>query len=364
MHDVSHVGPEPPHDEGDHHSRGHDHDHHHPPRGPGHHHSHDQRHDDRHHHRRSQRPRGASNRRWIATAIVLAAGYLATGTYVVQSNELAVVRRFGKAAVKLSEPGLHWDLPWGLAVVDRVRVDQPQQVTVGALVSADAPEPETLRGQFLTGDQNLIHLAVTIQYSVSDATQYLFAATDASRLVAVAAESLITEMCAAVPVDDILLSAQVTLGSRLEQRLQAILDGYGLGVRLLNVSFTSPAPPAEVADAFSDVLKARSDRDKRMHDARSYQARTLQQAQAQAAKLHNEAVVYQQRRLAEARGEADRFTQLLAAYKESTTPAGVLRRVFLERMEEVLPRIRKVIVNPGPNAQPIDLSILKATPEQ
>lgn len=354
MHDVSRVGPQPPHDHGHNHGRHHDHEHHSHP----HHHAHD-------HHRPPQthRPGGSSARRWLAAVGLLTAGYLATGAYVVQSNELAVVRRFGKAAVKLSEPGLHWDLPWGFAVVDRVRVDQPQQVTVGALVSADAPEPETVRGQFLTGDQNLIHLAVTIQYSVSDAPRFLFAATDSPRLIAVAAESLISEMCAGFPVDDILLSAQVTLGNRLEQRLQAILDGYELGVRVLNVSFTSPAPPAEVADAFSDVLKARSDRDKRMHDARSYQGRVLQQAQAQAAKLYNEALVYQERRLAEARGEADRFTQLLAAYKESTTPPGVIRRIFLESMEAVLPRIRKVIVNSGPNAQPIDLSILRATPE-
>ena len=65
----------------------------------------------------------------------------------------------------------------------------------------------------------------------------------------------------------------------------------------------------------------------------------------EAARLIAEATGYCERRVNEAEGDAARFTSLAAEYAKAreTTEA----RLFLEAMEEVLPRLKKIVVEPG-----------------
>ena len=183
------------------------------------------------------------------------------------------------------------------------------------------------------------------------------------QLIANVAESLLTEMVANVSVDDILLSAQATLGTTLRDRLQALLaERYDAGVLIHSVSFTQATPPREVADAFSDVIKARNDKQKRINDAESYAARIARQTQARVEESLNKAHAYATRREAEGQSQAQRFTDLLAAYRASAVPEGVRRRLLLEAMERVLPRLKtKVIV--GTDSEPVDLGIWQTTPK-
>src|SRR5690606_31015445 len=143
--------------------------------------------------------------------VVLGLAYLATGAVVVQPNEEVIVRRFGRALPTPLPAGLHWELPWGLSQLDRVRGDTTRPVSRGTLTPGtdqglriDEPDTTT-QGRFLTGDQNLVQLAITIQYSLGDSRAYLFNSVDADRLIANCAEGLVTELAAHLPVDEILL---------------------------------------------------------------------------------------------------------------------------------------------------------------
>ena len=53
-------------------------------------------------------------------------------------------------------------------------------------------------------------------------------------------------------------------------------------------------------------------------------------------------------------GDAARFNQIAAEYGKALEVTG--RRLYLETMEEVLPRIRKLIVDPNGN---LDLTIVR-----
>lgn len=299
-----------------------------------------------------------------AIAALAAVAYLATGLYIVQPDECAIVRRFGRALDQPVGEGLHCDLPWGLSVVDRVKVDERRQVAISA--SWEAADPFELpapiaRGEYLTGDQNLVHVSLAVQYAISDPKAYLFASADVERTIASLAESHATTLAAGRSIDEILLAPQSGLGVPLVQKLADSLRDYGLGVRIENVNVTRLAAPQEVADAFNDVLKARSDREKRLHDAKSYQARVAQEALAQVQQQTNDALAHQSRRLAEASSQAQRFADLVAAYRQATHPAGATHRMLLEVLEESLPKLRKVLVTNGSNDEPIDLSIMKST---
>jgi membrane protease subunit HflK len=71
----------------------------------------------------------------------------------------------------------------------------------------------------------------------------------------------------------------------------------------------------------------------------------LPRARAEAIELTESARGYRDSRIAEARGEAERFTALLTAYQAA--PEVTRKRLYLETMEAVLPNVEKIIVEPG-----------------
>ena len=73
---------------------------------------------------------------------------------------------------------------------------------------------------------------------------------------------------------------------------------------------------------------------------------------------------YRQRKINEAEGDASRFTQVAAEFNKAIDVNG--RRLYVETMEEILPNIRKLIVDRSGN---LDLTIIRkgaepATPKQ
>ena len=66
---------------------------------------------------------------------------------------------------------------------------------------------------------------------------------------------------------------------------------------------------------------------------------------AKAAELVAEAAAYKDAKVAEATGEAQRFSALLVEYRRA--PEITRKRLYLETMEEVLPGVEKVIIEPG-----------------
>jgi membrane protease subunit HflK len=313
-----------------------------------------------------------TKRRRIVVAIAGAAlAYLATGFFVVQPNQQAIVRRFGRAVDPPVREGLHWDLPVGFATIDRVAVDERRQVaappSLGSSTDPLGMAEYSGSGQYLTGDQNLIDVGLAVQYTARDDNRdlkaYMFGSIDSQRLLIAIVESLITELAAATTVDQILLSAQSSLVAPLEQRLQPLADSYGLGIQIRSVHLTRLATPMEVADAFSDVLKARSDKERRIHEALAYETQTRYEARARVQQICDDASAYETRRLAEATSQAHRFNELLSAYRLAPTPSAVWHRLFLETMEDALPRLKKVLVSNGPDSPPIDLSIMRSTKE-
>lgn len=307
-------------------------------------------------------------RRWFFAILLvgLALGYLATGIVVVQLNERVVVRRLGRRLPRELGPGLHLELPWGLARWDRLRPEETRQITIGLRPDEDVDVLEMAEsaglpiGQYLTGDHNLVHLGLNIQYSMSAPAEFLFAARDTDTMISAIAEALLTEVVAGTPIDDILVGAEVVFVERIGTRLQKELDNkFHLGITIRRVNFTVVAPPPAVADAFADVARAKSQREQRIHEARTYQVRAEQQGLARAREVLDRAEGASDRLRVQAKAEADRFANRLAAYRLSVQPDLERQRLLLETLEMVLPRLGKILVQPDDDA-PLDLSIYRA----
>src|SRR5262245_22517256 len=99
--------------------------------------------------------------------LVILAAYLLTGLTQVRPEERAVVRRFGQVVARPG-PGLWVSLPWGIDRVDRLPVRTVRQIKAGYAPETAADAPGTPAGQFLTGDQNLVNVQLTLDYAIGE----------------------------------------------------------------------------------------------------------------------------------------------------------------------------------------------------
>jgi membrane protease subunit HflK len=287
----------------------------------------------------------------IAAALV---AYAATGLYFVQPDEQIVVRRFGAILGTPRDPGPHFGLPWGLDTIDRLKPREVKRVTIGErpLASGAVGASPSL---YLTGDRNLVNVRATVQYTIHDPTQFLFQFGNVDRLVGASSQTALAEILASEPVDRALTLGKRELGLRLAEKLQALVDRYGVGIAIRSVDIGSIEPPAEVAEAFDKVVSALREREQAINLAESYANLTLAKARGESQQKTDEARAARDKSIRQAQGEAQRFESLLTEYNRS--PALTASRLYLETMAQTLPKFRsKLILDSGSD---LDLSILR-----
>jgi membrane protease subunit HflK len=273
----------------------------------------------------------------------LAATYVATGLYSVQPNEEAMVRRCGKA-LRRRGPGLHFGLPVGIDKVDKLKMLERKRVGVGMslLERALGRRIEPQRAECLTGDRNLILVSAVVQYEIADADAYLFNVADVPALVSNVAASALGSAVSSMNVDDVLTVQRIAIQDEVRRATQERLDRYGAGVTVTAVSLEGVTPPQEVAQAFRDVTSAREDQQRAINEAEGYQRRVIPQARGEAKRILIDADAYREEVTQMAQGDAERF--LKVASQLSDNRELTVKRLILETMEEVLPRLNKVIL--------------------
>ncbi len=300
--------------------------------------------------------------RWWRLLPWLLVGYLATGVYSVKPNERAMVQRCGKALPKMRPPGLHVGLPYGIDRISRVRVLEKKRVSIGTSQSERLIGRRALpqESEHLTGDKNLIVVSATVQYEVDDRNVelYLFNVADVPALVRDAAASRLSETIASMQVDDVLTAGRHEIQSWVKEKAQQDLDAYGSGVKVTSVLLNEDLqPPEEVAEAFRDVIAAREDRHRAINEAKGYANRLKEQADADADTLTQTALAFAGEITLTAEGDAARFAQRAQELGRNRTLT--VKRLIIETMEEVLPRVKKIILDRSA-AESVDLGIVEA----
>src|SRR5882762_10431616 len=114
---------------------------------------------------------------WGGGLLALAvAGYLLSGIFTVAADEQAVIRRFGRVAARLG-PGIHYRLPWPVDRVDVVKTTTVMKTGVGFdLPRGEAPIATGM--EILTGDTNIIGVAIVLQYVIRNPAAFLFQIED------------------------------------------------------------------------------------------------------------------------------------------------------------------------------------------
>jgi len=281
--------------------------------------------------------------------------WVLSGAYVVQTDREAVVTRFGAVVEPRVPPGVHYALPWPIDRVTTLKVRQLQRLVIGG-EAADMVLGRTqpLASQFLSGDQNIINMRVVVQYSVGVPADYLFHAANVAQTTGAAVEAELARRIARSDVDAILTTEKLAIQDAVLAAAQKRLNDYGAGVKLSTVNIESVTAPPEAADAFRDVASARADTARIVSEAQSYANDLLPRARGEARQLMESAEAYRATMVNQATGDAGRFTAIAAEYTKA--PDVTSGRLYIEAMEQILPRIRKLIVDSNGN---FDLSIIR-----
>ncbi len=280
---------------------------------------------------------GPDRPRAIATAAgAVVALWAVTGVYVVQPNQQGVVSTFG-AFSRVANPGLRYHAPFPIESVEKVSVSEIRTTDIGA-TGTDGGEERLM----LTSDENIVDLAFSVQWRVSDAPKYLFNVRDPESVIRAVGESAMREVVGKTALTPILTTGRGQLQLEAEGLMQQILDRYDAGVFVESVQIQTATPPPPVIDAFRDVQRASQNAQSAANVARGRSAEIVQQAKG-----------YREQVVREAAGEAARFNQIYDQYK--LAPAVTRERLYLETMQRVLANSNKVIIDSKGASAPVIL---------
>ncbi|HLA40068.1 MAG TPA: FtsH protease activity modulator HflK [Candidatus Glassbacteria bacterium] len=279
---------------------------------------------------------------------VVAALWVASGVYMVQADELGVVLRFGKLT-SVTEPGLNYHLPYPIETVETPQVTEVKRVEIGfRTVYAGPParyEQIPEESLMLTGDENIVDINLIVQFKIKDPAAYLFEVRDVYITVKSASEATLRQVIGFHKIDEALTDGKFQIQQEIQDNLQAILDSYDAGVLVVAVQMQDVHPPEEVVAAFKDVASALEDKNKYINQAQGYQNDVIPRTRGQGEQLVLQAESYREQRILRAQGETERFISILAEYERA--PAVTEKRLYLETMESVLPRVQKYITATG-----------------
>jgi membrane protease subunit HflK len=316
---------------------------------------------DRHSPDRARFPRRAfrSGACWVGLlSLVLIAAYLLSGIFTVAADEQAVVRRFGKVVARLG-PGIHYRLPWPVDRIDLVKTTAVMKTGVG--FDLRDGEGQSVTGmEMLTGDTNIISVAMVIQYVIRNPADFLFAIEDPKGLIGSLAPSVLTETVLGMSVDEVLTTERLAIQEQVKAKTQAILDRYSSGIQLTSANIMAITLDRSVAQAFQEVANASADREKKINEGRAYANNLLPKARGEARSMVLAAQSYKEQQIAEAIGNTTRFVDLLAEYNKA--PDITRSRLYLEAMENILPKVKKYVIDSAHGQRPVNLRLNPSQP--
>lgn len=343
--------------------------------------------------------------------------YLASGTFQVPQGQVAMISRFGKilgtGPERELQPGFHWSWPW--PIDERIRVPKGTVRTANCTFWFHLTDQEKLQGgggpagdslvpgkddYVLTGDANILHVNLDVQYTIADACNYVRTIPGADRwdpltnpdanpelpLVSRLARSAIIQSAGSFKVEDIWGSQQTAFTSLVEKNLRQSLQAMDCGLDLRKVLVRKIEPPRQVVKDFIEVRNATEQKftsietargdanellkrtagpgyeqiiqairreqslpetDPRRAAARKEVEQLLEQAGGTVQDILADARIYRTRVVEDAKADAEYMKVLLPKYLDN--PRVVLTRLVLGMFEATLPKVQKWYLAQGTN---------------
>ena len=277
--------------------------------------------------------------------------------FQVSTEEVGVITRFGKY-VRTVEPGLNMKIPFA-EEVHKVPVERQQKLEFGFRTTKAGVNSQYSRAGtqgeslMLTGDLNLANVEWVVQYRIDNAANYLFKVRNPETTLRDIAEAAMRQIVGDRTVNEVLTTGRTEIGSKLEELIQEICTDYSMGVKIEQVVLQDVNPPEPVKAAFNAVNEAQQEKETLINQAKSAYNQVIPKARGQAEETIQKAEGYATERVNRAKGEVARFNDLYKEYVKA--PEVTKRRIYLETMADVLPKLGNVIItdDKGNNVLPL-----------
>jgi membrane protease subunit HflK len=325
--------------------------------------------------------------------IVLVLAFLASGFKTVDSNEQALVLRFGKirgvGEKRLLGPGLHWILPYPIDEIVKIPVQTQVNLPIdsfwyfmtqseilsgqmrpvrpgqplkplqdGYCLTRGESQNETI-GDFAGSDYNIFHSKWQLTYQIDDPEQffintyigdvkpgdiYFNVITESIKpLLKDVFENAVVTALVNYTIDEA-ISSQDRIPKHVKRLVQEKLDKIESGIKVVSVQLTASECPRQVKNAFEASTRASQQSEKEITNARAFAANTLNEAAGPFAEelfaaLHDESIDEQTRE--------QLWSQLAGTAQEKIAEARIYRTKVVERaranadyLESILPEYR------------------------
>lgn len=276
---------------------------------------------------------------------------LISSLFQIQPEETGLITRFGKH-VRTVESGLNAKLPF-IETIYKVPVERQQKLEFGFRTqSADVRtsysrtdsrmKDESL---MLTGDLNLASVEWVVQFRVDQPYNYLFKVREAEQTLRDISEAVMRQVVGDRTVNEVLTVGRAEIASKAKQIIQEISREYSLGVQIAQVVLQNVNPPDPVKKAFNAVNEAQQEKETMINQANSEYNKVIPKAKGQAKETIQKAEGYAVKRINTAEGEISRFNDLYSEYVKA--PEVTKRRIYLETLQDVIPKLGDKIITPG-----------------
>ena len=289
---------------------------------------------------------------------IIAVVFLSGTFFQIGPEEIGVITRFGKYTRDV-DPGLNVKLPI-VETLYKVAVERQQKEEFGfrTLGSSGSHTDYSKVGTsseslMLTGDLNLADVEWVVQYRIENAYNYLFKVRDPVSSLRDISEACMRHTVGDRTVNEVLTVGRTEIANEVKEIIQTKCDEYMLGIKIEQVVLQDVNPPDPVKDAFNAVNEAQQEKETLINQARSEYNKVVPRAQGEAEETIQKAEGYATERVNVAYGEAARFDALYSEYVKA--PEVTKRRIYLETLEEVLPKLGNKIITDekGNNVLPL-----------
>ena len=259
--------------------------------------------------------------------------------FIVDQTEQTVVLRFGKFN-RLTDPGLHFKLPFGIEQKYKV----PTQVILKEefgfrtlksgieTVYSDKDFPD--EAIMLTGDLNIVDVEWIIQYRINDPIKWLFEVDNQNRTIRDISQSVVNLLVGDRGILDVIGSERASIEVNGQEMMNKLFDKYNLGIRVTTLKLQNIVPPVgTVQNAFEDVKKAIQDRSRLINEGKQAYNKEIPKAKGEAEAFVQQAKGYAIERVNKAEGDTVRFLNVLREYQRN--PNVTRTRLYMEMYESV-----------------------------
>lgn len=244
--------------------------------------------------------------RWIM--IVLVVGFVMSGMFSVQSDQVGLVVSLGELDEQIKQPGIHF--AWPFFIDEKIRLPGPsnlQSATTDAFwVRFNTPEEKlrplielagsrsgglipNMEGSLLCGDHTIYQAQWSANFELESPVDYVLnihqddvgVSSEAVRsqigdLVKITLESAVVQVSGQYSIDEVLGGSTTQMEEQVRALAQAKLNELGAGIKVRSVRVEDRTAPIEVKPSFV-VVTSNESRKQQMIDEATKEAEKLRE---------------------------------------------------------------------------------------